>query len=201
MNVFRRLLDRLTKAGGRKGSAMADNNQATPPADVAALQKTVTDLAAVVTSLANSQAELVKNVDTVAQTLAKLPPATPAAKAGDAKPEALTADGVARIVAEQLSAATKTHESKAARDAYLADKLKDLPGAYRKQLGDDPTKWATEEQSIREQFKADLTKAGVKPADLGNASAEGGTPPAKTPVDRSKMDPMELLNSDNKTAA
>jgi hypothetical protein len=168
---------------------MPDNPAtATPPAiDMAALTKSIIE------QVTPSLIEGLKPV-IAEQIKAAVPaPVTPAPATKDAKPEALTAEAVAKIVADQIAAASQANGQKAARDAFQAEKLKDLPAAYRNQLGSDPAKWAAEEQAIREQFKADLKAAGLEPKNVGGAAKEGGKTAEQNPVDKSKIDPVSRI--------
>ena len=92
--------------------------------------------------------------------------------------EALTAEAIQKLVADGIATAAKQQADAAkgtlARDAFISEKLKGVPAAYHGRLGADPTKWAAEEQSIREGLKADLTAMGLTPKDVGGGDP-GGT--------------------------
>jgi hypothetical protein len=107
-----------------------------------------------------------------------------------------TLEQIGALIDSKLTAAQQSSQSKAQRDQYMADQLKDLPAAYRNQLGNDPAKWKEEEQAIRDQFKSDLKTAGVETKALGDAARDGGKTPELRPVDRSKLTPLDLLQSD-----
>lgn len=162
---------------------------------------------AVATAVAAAVKPIADNQKVIADTLAALPPA-PAAKpaavaagaagATDAAPKGLTADDVAKIVGDQLKAYQTTAAADAARRSYQADKLKDLPEVYRNQLGTDPAKFAAEEQSIRDAFKADFKAAGGTVPNVGGSAAAGGAGGAGTVkpgemVDLSKLTPTQLI--------
>lgn len=146
-------------------------------------------------ALVTQVADLGKNVKTVADTLQALPPAAAAGGAGDGKkktgeadaPKYLTAEDMVKVL-DQRDAA---RASSAARESFIAEKMKDLPAAYRTQLGADSTKWAAEEQSIRTAFQADFKAAGGKVEDLSGQN-KGGAAPAVKP-DLSKMTPSQMV--------
>ncbi len=167
---------------------------AQPPAalDMTAVQKAIADAMKPVT---DSLAALTSNQKVIADTMAadakaKAEPArqTDAAKAKPAdgkepaSPAPLTAEQVSKLVNDGVAAVLKQRDeaaqSSAQRDAFVGEKLKGLPAVYQAKLGSDPAKWAAEEQSIRDQFKADLTAAGAKLPDVG-----GGDPGGKSAGD------------------
>jgi hypothetical protein len=203
MSLLRRLTGRAKPCLDRRQAGGKDPMpEATPPAaggtpDVAALTASVTKLTELVSGLASAQADITKTLGAITESIKKPEAGADTGKKdkGEQTP-AVTLEQIGQLIDQKLGATQKASESKAARDAYLAEKLKDVPAAYRAQLGSDPTKWASEEQAIREQFKADLKAQGVEPKTLGNASADGGVTPEKRTIDRSKMSPLELLNSD-----
>lgn len=112
-------------------------------------------------------------------------------QAGAAKAQTLTEQDVARIVGDQLKSFQQTTQQTQARERYQADKLKDLPAAYRNQLGPDPAKWAAEEQQIRDQYKADFGAVGGQGKDVGG-DQPGGQKPAAT-IDTSKLSPAQKI--------
>lgn len=203
-NLFRR----PATAGGK--DPMAGETTATPGIDTKALGEAIA--ASLTASLGPALATAIGEANKpLVEQLGKLQP--PAAAAGNAaantaggntaggntagagatggKPAPVTAEDVAKIVAEQLKGFQQTSQQTAQREAYLGSKLKDLPAAYRNQLGPDPAKWAAEEQAIRDQFKADLAAAGVKPADVGG-DQPGGQKPGQA-VDLSKLSPVQKV--------
>lgn len=194
-NLFRR----PATAGGK--DPMAGETTATPGIDTKALGEAIA--ASLTASLGPALATAIGEANKpLVEQLGKLQP--PAAAAGNAaggnaagagatggKPTPVTAEDVAKIVAEQLKGFQQTSQQTAQREAYLGSKLKDLPAAYRNQLGPDPAKWAAEEQAIRDQFKADLAAAGVKPADVGG-DQPGGQKPGQA-VDLSKLSPVQKV--------
>jgi hypothetical protein len=137
----------------------------------------------------------------VAEALTKLQPQQPAATqqgqgqggaGGGDKAKPLTEQDVARIVGDQLKSFQQTTQQGQARERYQAEKLKDLPVAYRNQLGSDPAKWAQEEQQIREQFKTDFKGLGGTTPNVGGDNP-GGTKPAATAADVSKMSAVDKI--------
>ncbi len=106
----------------------------------------------------------------LADTFAKLPPAAmdegKIVEAALAKLEAKTAE------------AGKATAKKAAIDKYTAEKMADVLKSFPElvKLGEDPAKWAEEEQAIRTVVKGRLEGLGVKTADVGGSA--GGTAPA-----------------------
>lgn len=149
-------------------------------------------IADAVKPLTDSLAETVKNQKVLADTMAAdakaKADAEAAAKTEAAKPEAgkeataLTPEAVRKMVADTMAQTLKARDdaaqSSAARDTYLADKMKGVPAAYQSKLGSDPTKWAAEEQAIRDGLKADLAAMGatVKDVSGGNATSQADTP-------------------------
>lgn len=114
-------------------------------------------------------------------------------KAADAKP--LTLEDVARhtqeAITKALAAQKEQAQSSAARESYMAEKLKGLPPVYQKLLGNDPAKWAAEEQTIRDQFKADAAAAGLTVKDVaggnpGGAASGGAAAPSNEAITRLK---------------
>lgn len=135
-------------------------------AAIQANQKVIADtMAADAKAKADAAAEAAKT-DAVKSVVDKKPP------------EALTAEAIQKMVAEGIATAAKSQAEAAkgtvAREAFIADKLKGVPAAYHGRLGADPTKWAAEEQSIREGLKADLTAMGLASKDVGGGEV-GGT--------------------------
>jgi hypothetical protein len=119
-------------------------------------------------------------------------PAAPAAS--DTKGKALTLEDVGKLLDERLTASQQTAAAKQARDAFAGDKLKDLPAVYRNQLGNDPSKWAAEEQSIRQQYQADFKVSGAAaPANVGGTPPAAGSAPASA-VNLDKLSPTALIS-------
>ena len=156
LNLFRR----SPKGDGK--AAMAEKTEGA--IDMAALGELIK------TSTAAAVADAVKPLnDRLAKfetEVAAKPAAVETAKAADTTKQLTEAD-VDRLVEQRLKAAQTSQQNQQARDKYLADQLKDLPGAYRDKLGSDPAKWADEQKSLRDQFKADFASAGGKVADVG----------------------------------
>ena len=186
---FSNFYTRPPGSGGGK-EPMADAPPAAP-IDMKALGE------AIATSVKSAVDAAVKpladNQQALASALAKLPAATPAAekdKPADAgKP--LTAEDVGKIVGEQLKGFQQQQSQSAERTRFQQDKLKDLPEVYRNQLGNDPAKWAAEEQAIRDRYKADFKAAGGKVEDVGGEQPGGQAPAAS--LDLSKNSPVQNI--------
>lgn len=108
-----------------------------------------------------------------------------AAGAGEAKPLAFTQEQfdkaveakASKLIDDKLAARDQTAQQTAERARFIGEKLKDLPEVYRAKLGNDPAKWAADEQAIRDGLKADLKGLGIDPANIGgnkNAANQGG---------------------------
>jgi len=169
-------------------------NQATPPLTaeaitglIAAALKPVTEaLGALATNqkvIADTMANdaKAKADEAAAKTAAAASPtSTPTATATTAAGQRrLTAEAVAKLLNDTLAARDQVAQGAAARNSFIADKLKGVPAAYHGKLGNDPSKWPAEEQAIRENFKADLQSLGLKAPDVSGgagAGAAGGTP-------------------------
>jgi hypothetical protein len=114
------------------------------------------------------------------------------AKPADANaPKPLTMEDLKRFYAEQAQSQQVT----AARDAYISEKMKDLPGIYRNSMPitDDPGKLAAAEQKVRDQYKADYAATGATAANV-NGNPPAGQKPADAKPDLSKLSGYELIN-------
>lgn len=151
-------------------------------------------LTGAVTQLAQGQAALVQALQGQQQAGQA---AQQGQQAAGKKDGPLTGADVTRIVQEALAAQQQASQQTAARQQFQEGKLKDLPPAYRNQLGTDPGKWAQEEQAIREQFRADFKAAGGKVEDVGGGG--GGGTPAGQMVDTSKLSAQQLAEMALKT--
>jgi hypothetical protein len=126
-------------------------------------------------------------------------PAAPAAEAPKPDPAAkekpLTMADVQKALTDALAAQQATTATKAARDGYAADKLKDLPAVYRNQLPNtaDAGELARAEQTIRAQYLADLKASGITPPPVAGTPPGNGAAATKTPADYSKMTGSQLL--------
>ena len=169
---------------------------ATPAIDMDAINKSIAKTVA--TAIEASNKALIEQIGKLVPP-APAAPATPANPATPATPApALTANDVAKIVGEQLKGFTSQQQQTAARDAYLAQKLADLPAAYKAQLGSDPSKWAAEEQAIRDSFKDDLGKLGLKVPDVtGSPTAAPGAqaPSARVAAPEDKRSPIAKITA------
>lgn len=161
--------------------------QGTGALDAAAVQKLVTDtVTAALKPLGDSLGELAKNQKVFADTL--MADAAKAAEAAKAKtdadkktdaPKPITLEDVQSAITNSLTSAFKTRDDAAAtstlRNSFIGEKMKDLPPTYQSQLGNDPAKWPTEEQAIRDRFRAEMAAAGFKVPDVGAGNAGGET--------------------------
>lgn len=170
-------------------------------------KKVVADLIAAANKpIADALAESQKNQKVIADTLAgdakaradaeakAKADADAAAKAAgtatkkDEPPKTLTAEEITKLATDSIAKALADRDaaakSTAARDAFLAEKMKDVPAPYQAKLGTDPAKWAAEEQQIREGLKTDLKGLGFTPKDVAGGAAGGvttGGAPTATP--------------------
>lgn len=162
----------------------------TPPAgnggiDMKALGELIAQqVAAAIKPVADQVAELGK---------AKAPekPEKPAEPAQQAK--SLTAEDVQRIVGESLKSFAASTQQAEGRKGFIAEKLKDLPAVYQNQLGNDPAKWAEQEQQIRTQYQADFKAAGGKVAEVDGAAGTSGAAKPNQTVDTSKLSAVQLM--------
>jgi hypothetical protein len=198
MNL-RTLFKRGAKNAGKESEMATETTtatsaapQTTTPAAGAAAPAGSIDMAAFAALVGAAVADAVKPLN---EKIAKLeaPAAAVAAPGGKAtdQAKALTAEDIDKLVEKRLAAQQQSAQAQAQRDAFLAEKLKDLPAAYRSKLGGDPAKWKDEEQAIRAEFQKDFAAAGGKPADVG-ADKPGGAKPAEA-VDYSKLSPTQLI--------
>jgi hypothetical protein len=112
--------------------------------------------------------------------------ADPAATAAGAAP--LTLEQVQKQISDGIAAALKTQaaevQSSQARNAFIAEKLKGVPAAYAAKLGNDPAKWAEQEQAIRGELKADLASIGATVKDVSGGNPGGATASAGTDAEK-----------------
>lgn len=202
MNL-RTLFKRGAKNAGKESEMATDTTTATSaapptttPAAGAAPAGSI-DMAALAALVGAAVADAVKPLNEKIAKLEAPAAAAPGDKAAD-QTKALTAEDIDKLVEKRLAAQQQSAQAQAQRDAFLAEKLKDLPAAYRSKLGGDPAKWKDEEQAIRAEFQKDFAAAGGKPADVG-ADKPGGAKPAEA-VDYSKLSPTQLIAQGLKTA-
>ena len=125
------------------------------------------------------------------------PPAAPAPAAPPLDPDALGRAIATRLaeamtgVLQQSGARPALPADPAARTAYIATKMGDLPEVYRQQLSGDPANWSSQEQSIRAQYRADFAAIMAKGPRVDGAAA-GGSPPSAA-VDISKLNPLQKI--------
>ena len=110
---------------------------------------------------------------------------------GKAKEEPLTAASVAALVQDGLKAFSAGQSKAQIRNAFAAEKLKDLPKTYQDLLPDteDPQVLAKSEQDIRARYKAEV---GDKTPAAGQQSNGGGGTP-KPVVDVSKLNAVQKI--------
>ncbi|HEX8342215.1 MAG TPA: hypothetical protein VF624_15030 [Tepidisphaeraceae bacterium] len=176
---------------------MADANATnTPPATGGTL--TIETINAAITAALKPVTEALAAVKgdqkILADTFAALPPAKAEAETKDKKPEPVTADAVAKIVADTLAAhrkadqeaAAKQAATKAARDKVIADKLgndADL-GAFLP---------ATDDVAALTVAAETLAAKATPKAKAPGTASDGGTPPARQPVDYSKLNASQKV--------
>lgn len=145
---------------------------ATPPATSGGLTKE--DVQAII---ADALKPLAENQKILADTLAKLPPAAkePEKKDGEVKP--LTAEDVARIVAEQVKTARETDAQAAAKQAarqkVIDAKLKGVPAEFLASLPDSADE--KELTAAADKIVARVGELKIALPDVGGASKDGGT--------------------------
>jgi hypothetical protein len=185
LNLFRR----SPHTGGRKANVAETTTTATPPANSGGI-----DQAALAKAIADGIAEQLKPIT---EQLGKLTaPAAPATQAAPAA-AATTADKPLTLADFQklLDDRDKQNQSRqqleSSKGKFVADKLKDLPPVYQGLLGNDPSKWAAEEQDIRTRFKADFKAAGGTVEQVGADGSAGAAPGGA--IDLSKMTALEKM--------
>lgn len=128
------------------------------------------------------------------------PPAAATTAATDGgKPKAFTLEDVSKLLDSKLQQQAASSKQAEERKGFVAAKLKDLPPAYQNQLGPDPSKWAAEEQAIRDQYKADFKIAGGTTPKVEGGNP-GGSPPAAA-VDVSKLSSRAKIEAGLKMTA
>lgn len=174
---------------------------ATQTPDLAAQLATLTG---VVTALAESQKGVVETIAKLAPAAQPQPAAQPAAAAADNKP--LTRAELVSLLNERETQSRQASQLADQRQRYVAEKLKDLPPGYDRLLGNDPSKWAAEEQAARGQYRDFLKAQGITVPDVnGNppaSAAPGGTttPAAASQIDLSKASPVQAIEMGLRTA-
>lgn len=182
-----------------KDPAMADDtNTPTPVSNAAAI-----DYDRLGKSIAAAVAEQAATINKpVLDALGKLAPTGDAGQpqgAQQAQSQAVTLDQVRELLQEQRQADQTSRQKEAARSSYLSTHAKDLPAAYRDRFPDtgDVAELKAAEATIRDQWRDDLKAAGFDAPDTGGDAAgvraTGGTPPAKAPVDYSKLNPAQKV--------
>lgn len=125
-------------------------------------------------------------------------PATTTAKKEDAG-KSLTREEMLQLLDERDTKRSQASNLAQQRQQFAADKLKGLPPSYAKLLGDDPAKWAAEEQSLRAEYRGVLEASGVKVPDVGG-DKPGGVAPANT-VDIKKLSGVQAIAQGLKDAS
>jgi hypothetical protein len=193
-NVLKNLRGRLT----RKEAPVAKESDAGTTSPTAALEAKFSELTSLVGKLADSLKAVADGQAEITKIVSKPAAAATADKAAEAaKP--LTQESVAELirkgVTEALSAAKGAEAKIAAVAKYATEKMKDLPEVYRKLLPqtDDAAQLAAAEQTIRTQYKSDLSASGAVPKDVGGAADLAGGAAPLAVVDYSKLSPMEKI--------
>lgn len=103
---------------------------------------------------------------------------------------AATAETVNKAVSDTLAAQQAGQAKSAARAAYIAEKMKDVPAELLGTLSDDPAKFAADEQAIRGRLESIKTALGVKTPDVGGSA--GGQAASAQP-DLTKLSGTALI--------
>jgi hypothetical protein len=112
----------------------------------------------------------------IAQGLKEPPAADPLPKEFNEQIKGMTLVDMQKIVdaaVERAVVAATTKLTPSARDKYIAAKMADVPPEFHAALGNDPAKFAEQEQVVRERFKSVLAAIGVKAAAVGGISSAG----------------------------
>lgn len=154
-----------------------------PTSDTTALTKTVTELQA-------ELADMRKNQKILADTLAAQPPveSTKTEKQsakGDAKAEPLTLEQINKVLDARETAKAQADARKQLVDRVVKEKL----GGDAELAAFLPAS-GTEAEIVA---AAEKLAARVRPANIGGANRDGGTPPARLPADILKLTPTERI--------
>lgn len=179
--------------GGGKARAMADANAtATAPASSGAID--YEKLGAAIAAANKPFYERLAALETASKTTAT--EAKPVAVAAAAAP--LTIDDVKKTMADLLAQQQTSTVTAAARNAFIAEKMKGLPAAYADKLPQtgDLAQLAAAEQTIRGQFANDMKAIGVTVPNVSGAAPAAGQAAAAAAgaVDTSKMSGSQLLS-------
>jgi hypothetical protein len=191
--AFEALLKFLKRSpeGDGKAIPMAESNQAGGAI-------TAIDPKALADAIAQGVAAQLKPLTEQIAKLTEAKPETPV-KEAPAKDAPLTLESITKMLDERDKARSSQTQLSDQRNQFLSQKMKDLPDPYKNQLGSDPTKWAVEEQAIRESFKTDFaSRGGVVPNVNGDPPANAAKPGAV--VDTSKMSSFDKIGQGLKTA-
>jgi hypothetical protein len=174
-------------AAAEKDSAMAEEK-----IDVAAIVRD-----AVKEAVAQTAASFAETLKPLSGRLDKLEatPAPAAATAAKAEPSGADKPLTAKELDARLEAHSAKQRASAAKSAFIADKLKDVPEEFHSKLGDDPTKWHAEEQSARERYRAVLKASGATIKDVSGATTGAGVKPPGEAVDYSKLSPTAAIEA------
>jgi len=114
-----------------------------------------------------------------------------------------TPESITKTVTDAVAAQQTKQAQVSARQAFINEKLKGIPDAYHSHIGSDPAKFAEQEQALRNVFKSDLEKLGVKADNVGGnaapnaggdvAGTSGGGKPVTAAIDTSTLSGVELL--------
>jgi hypothetical protein len=177
----------------RKGKKMPEQTAAaTPPNSGGIDAKALAD--AISAGIAEQLKPLAAKLDQLtspAPAPAAAAAVAPAATAAAAAEKPLTLADIAKALNDRDQANAQRAALATSKQTFLDSKMKDLPGAYRAKLGDDPSKWTAEEQAIRSEFRADFKIAGGQATQVGGDVSDGSSP--ETAVDTSKMTAIQKI--------
>jgi hypothetical protein len=189
------------RSGGKEKTMAEANPNPTPALDAKALGDAIAAgfAAQLPAALQQANAPVLEALKGLQQAAPPAPAGAAATTAGAGdKSKPLTLEDITKLLDHRDQQREQTATTRAQRERYQGDKLKDLPPIYRDRLGSDPAKWATEEQAIRDQYKADFQAAGGKVEDVGGDQPGGEKPGA--PVDLSKNSATQNITLGLKTA-
>jgi hypothetical protein len=179
-----KLFRRSPRTGGRKANMAETTTTATPQASSGGINQEAVDA-----SISKAMGPLLEKLDKLVNATAPITPAAAAQTANADKP--LTAAELTRMLDQRDEQRSNQQKLQDGKSRFVGEKMKDLPQVYQGLLGNDPAKWAAEEQDIRTRFKADLKTAGVTAADVGGDASQGAS--AAGAIDLSKMNTQAKL--------
>jgi hypothetical protein len=197
---FRQFFNRPAEAGGKDTMAEAtDKAAATAGITKEDVQGLIDAAIKPVTETLKSTADALKSIGdnqkVIADTIAKLPPASSkgddkgkaaagadaAGKGDDKAAQALTPEQIAKIATDAATAAMNQQRESAElatrREAFVKSAesgLSKLPPVYQSRLGNDPSKWADEAKGLVGEWEAFAKANGLADKTLGGATRDGG---------------------------